>query len=159
MISHVPVKHVVLHNVGQPRLVREEHGQVRGEDRLLHHVQNLLVLLWVEAVKQAVFLSLEDADSHGEMVVLHGGGGVDLGQGGLDVDHELVVVSSVVQIMTDGSYPLSQALHWTEDTRRCLEDAVDAVTDVEAVGPVVVGHTPVVRLHGDEETHLQYTAN
>ena len=87
-------------------------------------------------------------------MVLHGGGGVDLSKGRLDVDHELVVVTSVVQIMTDGSNPLSQALHWTEDTRRCLEDAVDAVTHVEAVGPVVVGHTPVVRLNGDEETHL-----
>ena len=37
-----------------------------------------------------------------------------------------------------------------------LEDAVDAVGHVEAVGPVVVGHRPVVLLHGDEEPHLPH---
>ena len=110
MISHLPVKHVVLHNVGQPGLVREEHGQVGGQDGFLHHVQNLLVLLGVEAVKDAVGLLLEDADPHGEVVVLHGGGRVDLGQRRLDVNHELVVVASVVQVMADGSYPLTKTL-------------------------------------------------
>jgi hypothetical protein len=38
---------------------------------------------------------LEDVDGHVEVVVLHGGGGVDGCQRGADVDHELVVESSV----------------------------------------------------------------
>ena len=36
-------------------------------------------------------------------------------------------------------------LHRGEDARGGLEDAVDAVADVEAVRPVVVGHGPVQR--------------
>ncbi len=43
-----------------------------------------------------------------------------------------------------------------EDARGGLEDAVDAVGHVEAVGPVVVGHRPVVLLHSDEKSHLKY---
>jgi hypothetical protein len=46
---------------------------------------------------------LEDVDGHVEVVVLHGGGGVDGGQRGADVDHELVVESPV----RANSYPYS----------------------------------------------------
>ena len=35
-----------------------------------------------------------------------------------------------------------------------FEDAVDAVGDVEAVTPVMIGHLPVVLLHSDEESDL-----
>ena len=176
-----------LHDVCQARLVGEEHGEVGGEDCLLHDVQRLLVLLGVQAVEDAVGLLLEDGHPHGEVVVLHGGGGVDLsivmimviirhvgdvlnylGQRRLDVDHELVVVAAVVQVVADGAHPLAQALqgkceecvemlqlhlcaraahlHRGEDARGGLEDAVDAVADVEAVRPVVVGHGPVQHL-------------
>ena len=38
---------------------------------------------------------------------------------------------------------------------RVFEDAVDAVGDVEAVTPVMVGHLPVVLLHSDEESDLK----
>ena len=111
MVRDGPVEGVLLDNVGQPRFVGEEHGEVSGEDGLLHHIQSLLVLLGVEAVKDAVGLLLEDADPHGEVVVLHGGGRVDLGQRRLDVNHELVVVASVVQVMADGSDPLAKTLN------------------------------------------------
>ena len=80
MIRDLPVKHVVLHNVRQLRLVGEEQGQVGGEDGLLHHVQNFFIFLRIEAVKYAVLLPLEDADPHGEVMVLHGGGCVYLGK-------------------------------------------------------------------------------
>ena len=111
MVRDGPVEGVLLDNVGQPRFVGEEHGEVSGEDGLLHHIQSLLVLLGVEAVKDAVGLLLEDADPHGEVVVLHGGGRVDLGQRRLDVNHEFVVVASVVQVMADGSNPLAKTLN------------------------------------------------
>ena len=110
VIRDCPVKTVLLHNVGQASLVGEEQGQVGGEDGLLHHVQHLLVLLRVKTVEDAVGLLLEDADPHVEVVVLHGAGGVHLGQGRLNINHELVVVASVIQIMTDCSNPLSKTL-------------------------------------------------
>ena len=43
--------------------------------------------------------------------------------------------------------------NWIENSWRSLQYAVDTVTDVEPVGPVVVGHGPVVGLHGDQEAH------
>ena len=43
----------------------------------------------------------------------------------------------------------------SKDARRRLEDAVDAVADVEPVGPVVIGHRPIVGLHCDKKTHLE----
>ena len=64
MVTDAPVKLILLHDVGQTRLVGEEEGEVGGEDGLLHHVQRLLVLLRVQAVEDAVGLLLEDADSH-----------------------------------------------------------------------------------------------
>ena len=51
---------------------------------------------------------LEDVDGHVEVVVLHGGGGVDGGQWGSDVDHELVVKSSVAN---DNIFKLSRELN------------------------------------------------
>ena len=66
--------------------------------------------LWVETVKDAVGLLLQDGHSHGEVMVLHGGGGVDLRQRRLDINHELVVISAMVKIMTDGAHPLTQTL-------------------------------------------------
>ena len=69
VIGDVPVKLLLLHNVGQPRLVGEEHGQVGSEDGLLHHVQHVLVLLGVEAVEDAVGLLLQDANPHAEVQV------------------------------------------------------------------------------------------
>ena len=69
VIGDVPVKLLLLHNVGQPRLVGEEHGQVGGEDCLLHHVEHFLVLLGVEAVEDAVGLLLQDAHTHAAVQV------------------------------------------------------------------------------------------
>jgi hypothetical protein len=47
-------------------------------------------------------------------------------------------------------------LEGSEDAGGCFEDAVDAVGHMEAVGPVVVGHRPVVLLHCDEKSHLKH---
>ena len=45
-------------------------------------------------------------------------------------------------------------LQGPEYARGGLEYAVDAVSYVEAVGPVMVGHRPVVLLHCDQEPDL-----
>ena len=49
-------------------------------------------------------LLLQDVDGHVEVVVLHGGGGVDGGERGAHVDHELVVEAAVVEIVADGAH-------------------------------------------------------
>ena len=123
-------------------------------------------------------LLLQDVDGHVEVVVLHGGGGVDGGERGAHVDHELVVEATMVQVVahrpdihrqalamtnkrhkwivicftTQEEVTLIHAmdqftgldmetdLQWLENVGSGLEDAVDAVAHVEAVGPVVVGH-------------------
>ncbi len=54
------------------------------------------------------------------------------------------------------AYWLKGYLEGPEDACGGLEDAVDAVGHMEAVGPVVVGHRPVVLLHSDEKSHLKY---
>jgi hypothetical protein len=54
------------------------------------------------------------------------------------------------------AYWLKGYLEGPEDAGGCLEDAVDAVGHMEAVGPVVVGHRPVVLLHSDEKPHLKH---
>ena len=43
-----PGEGTVLHYVGQLGLVGEEEGQVRGEDTILHGLENFLVFLGVE---------------------------------------------------------------------------------------------------------------
>ena len=49
-------------------------------------------------------LLLQDVDGHVEVVVLHGGGGVDGGERGSHVDHELIVEAAVVEIVADGAH-------------------------------------------------------
>ena len=104
-------------------------------------------------------LLLQDDDRHVEMMILHGGGGVDGGQRRPDVDHELVIEASVVQIMTEGSDEHSQGLHQTEVSWRVLHHGVDTVGNIEPVGPVMVGHGAVVLLHRNEESNLKGGVN
>ena len=59
-------------------------------------------------------LLLEDAHSHVEVMVLHSGCGVDSCQGRADVNHELVVEASMIQIMTEGSDEHGQHLQGPE---------------------------------------------
>ena len=106
-----PRELVLLHDVGQLGLVGEEEGEVGGEDAGLHGLQHLVVLLVVEVVEDVVGLLLEDGDPHAEVVVLHGGAGVHPSQRGLHVDHELVVKSSMINIVADSAHPQAQTLN------------------------------------------------
>ena len=100
--------------------VWKEEGEVGGEDAVLHVAQHLLVLLRAElpdavlddlhlgdddhdVPEDVVSLLLEDAHGHVEVVVLHGRGGVDSSQRRSNVNHELVVEATMIQIMTQGS--------------------------------------------------------
>ena len=56
-----------------------------------------------------------------------------------------------VNLMRAFRYHEINHLKRLEDGWRGLEDAIDAVGDVEAVRPVVVGHLAVVLLHRDDE--------
>ena len=95
-----PVKTVCLCDFSQARLVGEEESEVGGEDAVLDVTQHLLVLVWGQLGEDVVILLLQDDYRHVEVVVLHGRGGVDSRKGGANVNHELIVESSVVQIMT-----------------------------------------------------------
>ena len=53
---------------------------------------------------------LQDVDGHVEVVVLHGGGGVNGRQRGSDINHELVVETSVVQVVTERTNKHREAL-------------------------------------------------
>ena len=57
--------------------------------------QDVVVLLFI-IIKPSIMITdlLQDVDGHAEVVVLHGGGGVDASKRGGDVDHELVVETS-----------------------------------------------------------------
>ena len=56
--------------------------------------------------------------------------------------------------MADCSNKHCQALKRVEYPRRSLENAVDAVGNMEAMGPVVIGHRPVVGHHSQYEEDL-----
>ena len=64
----------------------------------------LSVFVGVEFGEDVVVLLLQDVDGHVEVVVLHGGGGVDGGERGPHVDHELVVEPAVVEIVANGAH-------------------------------------------------------
>ena len=49
-----PGEAALLHDVGQLGLVREEESQVRGENAILHGLQNFLVLLRVQGREDVV---------------------------------------------------------------------------------------------------------
>ena len=51
-----PVKGVLLHNIGQPRLVGKEEGEVGCKDAVLHVADHCLVLLRVQVSQQVVLL-------------------------------------------------------------------------------------------------------
>ena len=124
MIWHIPAESALLQYGGHPRLVGEEEVEVRGQDAVFHvaqHLRNLRihpggcqdgkkgiaflsVFVWVEFGEYVVVLLLQDVDRHVEVVVLHGGGGVDGGERGSHVDHELVVEAAVVEIVADGAH-------------------------------------------------------
>ena len=79
MLHTAPVEAILLNEMGQFGLVREEEGEVGGEDAVFDVAEDLSVLLRVEFLEDVVILILEDVDGHVEVVVLHGGGGVDGG--------------------------------------------------------------------------------
>ena len=56
MVWVLPVERVLLHNVGQARLVGEEESQVGGQDAVLHVADHRLVLLRVQVAQQVVLL-------------------------------------------------------------------------------------------------------
>ena len=76
-------------------------------------------------ILRRTFYLLQDGDSHIEVMVLHGGGGVDRSQGRRGVHHELVVKAPVVQVVTDGSHPQAQTLVWSEDIWRGLTTIIN----------------------------------
>ena len=49
-----PAELVLLHDVGQLGLVREEQGQVGGENTGLHRLENLVVLLIVQVLENVI---------------------------------------------------------------------------------------------------------
>ena len=69
---------------------------------------------------------LQDNDGHVEMMMLHGGGGVNSSQGGANVYHEFVIEAPMIQIMAESSNEHGQALQHAEFARTVFEDAVDA---------------------------------
>ena len=64
----------------------------------------LSVFVGVEFGEDVVVLLLEDVDGHVEVMVFHGGGGVDGSERGPHVDHELVVETAVVEIVANGAH-------------------------------------------------------
>ena len=56
MVRAVPAEGVGLDDVGQPGLVREEEGQVRGQDAVLHVPQHLLVFIRAQLAEYIVML-------------------------------------------------------------------------------------------------------
>ena len=56
MVWVIPVERVLLHNVGQARLVGEEESQVGGQHAVLHVADHRLVLLRVQVPQQVVLL-------------------------------------------------------------------------------------------------------
>ena len=69
------------------------------------------VLSVAEPGQDIVWAPLQERHRHGEVVALHCGGGVDRRQRGGHVQHELVVIAAVVQVMADRAHPQTQALH------------------------------------------------
>ena len=63
-------------------------------------------------------------------MVLHGGGGVDRGQGRLGVHHKLVVEAPVVEVVAESSHPQTQTLVWTEDIWRSLNTIIGRYNNV-----------------------------
>ena len=49
-----PRELVLLHDVGQLGLVREEQGQVGGENTGLHRLENLVVLLIIQVLENVI---------------------------------------------------------------------------------------------------------
>ena len=90
----------------------------------------LSIFVGVEFCEDVVVLLLEDVDGHVEVMVLHGGGGVDGGERGAHVDHELVVEAPVVEIVTESSHPQTQTLVWTEDIWRSLNTIIGRYNNV-----------------------------
>ena len=62
MVWVFPVERVLLHNVGQARLVGEEESQVGGQDAVLHVADHCLVLLRVQVAQQVVLLLITKSD-------------------------------------------------------------------------------------------------
>ena len=89
MLWFLPVKCVLLHNVGKLGFVRKEQRQISGQNTRLHSLKNLIVLFIVEVLENIVSLLscivmklfnkqifvylLQYHDSHVKMMILHGG--------------------------------------------------------------------------------------
>ena len=103
-------------------------------------------------------------------MILHCRSCVDSCQGGPNINHELVVEPPVVQVMAYCSYPQPKTLQLLKHcfrfdsfknlircvySRRGLEDAVDTVTHMEPMSPVVISHCSVVGFHCYQELYLR----
>ncbi len=56
MVGEVPRERALLEDVPQPGLVREEEGEVGGQDAVLDVAQDLAVLLRIQAAEDVVVL-------------------------------------------------------------------------------------------------------
>ena len=109
-----------------------------------------------------IAVAVEQHDALVEVVVLHGGGGVQPGQTVAGLDLVAVVGSPVVEVMTEAGDHHGQTLNLSKllppgrvgddgehqlKSRLVRKDHWDVgshLADVEGVSPVVVGDTPVV---------------
>ena len=88
----------------------------------------------------------EEHEALVEVVVLHGGGGVESGQVVAALDLEAVVGSSVVKIMTETSYHQRQTLQLPQllPPGGVGDDGEHELTHIESVSPIMIGNTSVV---------------
>lgn len=128
----------VVHGVRQLRLVLEEEREIRRQDAVLYYLEHVPVLLPVELLEDVVPLLEEDilrlpgrdtgrrsdlyllqyGDRLIEVMVLERAGGVHVRERRCRLDHELVVLAPVVEVVAESADEQSQALG------RIIENAV-----------------------------------
>ena len=64
----------------------------------------LSVFVRVEFCEYVVVLLLQDVDCHVEMVVFHGGRGVDGSERRAHIDHEFVIETAVIEIVANAAH-------------------------------------------------------
>lgn len=107
----LPVELAVFHDLHEPVLLLEIHGQVRRQDGVLHQLHHGAVVLRRQRLEYVVAVAVQDHHALVEVMVFHRAGRVEYGQRRFGLRLERVVRAPVVEIVTQARHQQPQDLY------------------------------------------------
>lgn len=110
LLFALPVELAVFHDLHEPALLLEVHGQVRGQDGVLHQLHHGPVVLGRQRLEYVVAVAVQDHYALVEVMVFHRAGRVQYGQRRFGLRLERVVRAPVIEVVAQARHQQSEDL-------------------------------------------------